>query len=253
MATPAWTPNDAPAVVEAKEAEGLAWQGTSSQIKVPTVPPPTPARKSAVARPEEREEREPRERPGWLVPAAIAVVVLLLLGIAGGIYLATRPSGNGGVATRSPSPAPTKATPKASPTPTTTGGLLAVPTYAPASTSPVTNVAFCVQPTHVCGSNVTSGEYTSCRLNSSCRVMVEIKFSTAQNSKVAYILKFFNRCTGVTTNLPGASFVPTGFNRVDLRAQVTLPSGAKSAALVAVTTNPSAAASAPLLLGSDSC
>jgi len=83
--------------------------------------------------------------------------------------------------------------------------------------------------------------------------MVEIKFSTAQNGTVGYNLRFFNRCTGVTTTLAGPSFVPTGFNRVDLQKVVTLPGGAKSAALVAVTTSPTAAASAPLLLGSETC
>jgi hypothetical protein len=254
MATPAWTPNNAPAVVEAKEAEAQAWQGTSSQIKVPTIPPPTPARKSSVTRPEERAQREPGERPGWLVPAAIVVVILLLLGIAGGIYLATRPTGIGGVATRSPSPAPTKATPKASPSPTNTGGLLAVPIYAPATAGQITNVAFCVQPTHICGSNVATSDYTNCRLNSSCKVMVEIKFSAVQRTNVAYTLKFFDRCSGVTTDLPGANFTPPGFNRVDIqRVGVALPRGAKSGALVAVTKTPSVAASAPLLLGSDSC
>ena len=251
MATPAWTPNDAPAIVEAKEAEAVAWQGTASQTALPTTPPSAPARKPSVARPDDAP-REPRERPAWLVPAAIAVVVLLLLGIGGGIYLATRGSSPGVVATKSPSPKAT-ASPRVSPTPTNTGGPLAVPTYAPAAAAPVTNVAFCIQPTHVCGSNVAAADYTNCKLNSSCKVMVEIKFSTVQNSKVAYILKFFDRCTGVTTNLPGPSFVPTGFNRVDLLKQVTLPTGSKSAALVAVTTNPTAAASAPLLLGSETC
>jgi hypothetical protein len=254
MATPAWTPNDAPAVVEAKEAEAAAWQGTASQPAIPTLPPSAPARKPTVDRPEEqaREPREPRERPAWLIPAAIAVVVLLLLGIVGGIFLATRGGTPGGVATKSPSPRAT-ASPRVSPTPTSTGGPLAVPTYAPAAAAPITNVAFCIQATHPCGSNVAAADYTNCKLTGPCKVMVEIKFSTVQNSKVAYILKFFDRCTGVTTNLPGPSFVPTGFNRVDLQKQVILPAGAKSAALVAVTTNPTAAASAPLLLGSETC
>ena len=243
MATPAWTPNDAPAVVEGKAAEAVAWQGTASQTAIPTTPPSAPARKPSVARPDE-PPREPRERPAWLVPAAIAVVVLLLLGVVGGIYLATRGSAPGVVATKSPSPKAT-ASPRVSPTPTNTGGPLAVPTYAPAAAAPVTNVAFCVQPTHVCGSNVAAADYTNCKLNGPCKVMVEIKFSTAQNATVGYNLRFFNRCTGVTTTLAGPSFVPTGFNRVDLQKVVTLPGGAKSAALVAVTTSPTAAASAP--------
>jgi hypothetical protein len=90
-------------------------------------------------------------------------------------------------------------------------------------------------------------------LGSSCQVMVEIKFSAVQRSNVAYTLKFFDRCTGVTTDLPGANYTPPGFNRVDIqRKGITLP-GAKSAALVAVTKTPAVAASAPLLLGNETC
>jgi hypothetical protein len=185
-----------------------------------------------------------------LVPAAIGVVILLLLGVGGGIYLATRPGSTGGVVTHTPSPP--KPTPRTSPTPTSTAGPLAVPNYGPASATPVTNVAFCIQPTHLC-QGLTASDYTSCRLGSSCKVMVEIKFSTPQNSKVAYIVKFFDRCTGTTTDLPGGNFTPSGFTRVDIQKVITLPVGTKSAGLVALTTSPAAAASAPLLLGSDSC
>jgi hypothetical protein len=241
MATPVWTPTGPVA-----GAPPVDVSSDTATTRPGTVPPSTPARKPSVARPDERERRE---RPGWLVPAAIGVVVLLLLG-AGGIYLATRGNPIGAVATQTPTPP--KTTPKTSPTPTNTGGPQAVPTYAPASATPITSVAYCIQSTHPC-QGVSSSDYTSCKLNSSCKVMVEIKFSTVQNGKVSYILKFFDRCAGTTTNLPGASFTPTGFNRVDLRAIVTLPSGARSAALVAVTTSPAAAASAPLLLGSDTC
>jgi len=85
-------------------------------------------------------------------------------------------------------------------------------------------------------------------------VTVEIKFSAVQRSDVAYVLKFFDRCTGTTTDLPGNHFTPPGFTTVDITtANVALPSGAKSAALVAVTTSPTSAASAPLMLGADTC
>ena len=241
MATPVWTPTGPVA------GDPVDISPAADTTRPVTVPPPTPARKPSVARP---DDREPRERPAWLVPAAIGVVVVLLLGAAGGIYLATRGNPTGGVVTQTPTPP--KTTPKASPTPTTTGGPQAVPTYAPAAAAPVTSVAFCIQPTHPC-QGVNASDYTSCKLNGSCKVMVEIKFSTVQNSRVSYILKFFDRCSGTTTNLPGTSFTPSGFNRVDLLKVVTLPSGAKSAALVAVTTSPAAAASAPLLLGSETC
>jgi hypothetical protein len=189
-----------------------------------------------------------------MLPAIAAAVILLLLIAGGGFYLLTRPHATGGgVATHTPSPGKSpKPTPKASPTPT--GGTQPVPTYAPASAAPVTNVAFCIPTTHPCA-GLTASDYTNCRLGGSCKVMVEIKFSAQQTTKIAYITNFFDRCTGTTTPLPGGNFTPPppGFNRVDIQRVLTLPTGSKSAALVAVTTSPAAAASAPLLLGSDSC
>jgi hypothetical protein len=146
-----------------------------------------------------------------------------------------------GVATHTPTPAKSpKPTAKATPTPTNGGGLQAVPTYAPASATPVTSVVFLPD--------------TTCKLNSACRVDVEMKYSSAQSGTLGYVLKFFDRCTGTTTSLPGRSFKPSGgFIRADPGFQtVTLPA-AKSAALVAVSTTPAAAASAPLLLGGDTC
>jgi hypothetical protein len=96
---------------------------------------------------------------------------------------------------------------------------------------------------------------TSCKLGGPCKVDVEMKYSKAQSGPLGYVLKFFDRCTGATTNLPGRSFTPpTGFIRADPGFQtVTLPSGAKSAALVAVSTTPASAASTPLQLGPESC
>jgi hypothetical protein len=183
------------------------------------------------------------------LPAIIAAVLIVLL--AGtGIFLATR----GGSPTAQASPTPSaKGSPKASPTPTNSGGPQAVPAYAPTATAPVTNVAFCVQPSHPCQGFVAS-DYPSCKINGPCKVAVEIKFSTVQRGNVAFTLKYFDRCTGTTTDLPGGNFTPPGFNRVDIDKVVSLPTGAKSAALVAVTTTPAVAASAPLLLGStDTC
>ena len=116
----------------------------------------------------------------------------------------------------------------------------------------VASVAFCIPTTHPCA-GLTASDYTSCKLSGPCKVMVEIKFSTPQNGKVAYITNFFDRCTGTTTPLPGGNFTPTGFNRVDIQRVLTLPTGSKAAALVAVTTSPTAAASAPLLLGGTTC
>src|SRR4029077_19403395 len=111
--------------------------------------------------------------------------------------------------------------PKASPTATNTGGPQAVPTYAPPSAPPVVSVVFLPD--------------TTCKLNSTCRVDVEMRYSSAQSGQLGYILKFFDRCTGTTKDLPGRSFKPpSGFIRADPGFQtVTLPTGAKSAALVA--------------------
>jgi hypothetical protein len=259
VATPAWTPNDPAAKSVVTEPEIQAWTGAAgagvAETEAPrtsTVPPPTPARKPSVVRP---DDREPRDRPGWLIPAAIVVVVLLLIGIGSGLYLATRGGSTGGVVAHTPTPSKTtpKASPKVSPTATSAGGPQAVPTYAPAAAAPITSVAFCTTtPSHPC-QGVAATDYTNCKLNSSCKVMVEIQFSSVQRTNVAYTLKFFNRCTGTTTDLPGANFTPPGFNRVDIQKVVTLPSGAKSAALVAVTKTPAVAASAPLLLGGETC
>ncbi|HEV2034630.1 MAG TPA: hypothetical protein VGU71_10615 [Candidatus Dormibacteraeota bacterium] len=154
--------------------------------------------------------------------------------------MATRPSTTTGGGTPTPAPS-SKPSPKASPTPTISGPQ-AVPPYAAASAAPITSVAFQPDPD------------TSCTLNGACKVSVEIKFSSAQSSNIAYTLKFFDRCTGKTTDLPGNNFTPPGFTTVDITtAGVQLPAGAKSAALVAVTTTPSVAASPPLLLGGTSC
>jgi hypothetical protein len=245
VATPVWTPGGVPAVDVSPE---------TAAPRPATVPPPTPAR-----RPVPRaDDGQQRARPAWLIPAAIGMLILLLLIVGAVIYLKTRPSSSGSPiahatpsAKTSPKASP-RTSPKASPTATSTGALQSVPTYAPASAGQVSSVAFCIQPTHPC-QGVSASDYTNCKLSGPCKVMVEVKFSAAQNGNVSYVLRFFNRCTGTTTNLPGASFTPSGFNRVDLLKVVTLPSGAKAAALVAVTTNPASAASAPLLLGGDSC
>jgi hypothetical protein len=238
IATPAWTPNVAPDLAVAAETAA------------PVAPPSAPARRPSTTRPPDRESSS--DRPVWVLPAIIVVVILLLLVGGGGIYLLTRPGSGGVVASHTPSPGKSpKPTAKATPTPTT-GGLQAVPNYAPASATPVSSVAFCIANTHPCA-GLTASDYTSCRLNGPCKVMVEIKFSTPQNGKVAYITNFFDRCTGTTTPLPGGNFTPSGFTRVDIQRVLSLPTGPKSAALVAVTTSPTPAASAPLLLGSDTC
>ena len=250
--TPAWTPaaDVAPAeappkreptpeplpAVPAYVAPAPAAKATPAPAITPDAPVSAPARKPPPVRRPGRNLLS--ERPPWLVPAAIAIVVLLLIGIVGTVFLANRGSAPNNVATTSPKTSP-KGSPKASASPSAGGGLQPVPNFGPATNPPVTGVAFLPD--------------ASCTLTS-CRVDVEIKYSPAQGGDLGYTLKFFDRCTGVTTDLPGRHFTPpTPFIRADPGFQtVSLPS-AKAGALVAVTSTPAAAASTPMLLGADSC
>ena len=81
-------------------------------------------------------------------------------------------------------------------------------------------------------------------------------FTSVQKSvPYSYIVKFFDRCTGQTTDLPGASTTtpPSGYIVAipTDHLSVSIPSGVKSGALVAVSQTPAVAASAPLLVGSE--
>jgi hypothetical protein len=194
-----------------------------------------------------------------LIPAIIGVVLILLIGTGGFIFLAHR--GNtptSGVTTSpsaktSPKTSP-KASPKASPSATTVP--LAVPNYGPASADSITKVLICsvANPCNI-GSSSPPETATNCDL-SSCKVEVAIYFSAPQKVPVSYVLKFFNRCTGETTDLPGPNaYTPPGYVVVIPTDHwgVSIPSGVKSGALVAVAQQPAVAASAPLLLGADSC
>jgi hypothetical protein len=217
-------------------------------------PESAPARKPTVAR--RPAGGATSDRPSWLVPAIIAVVLILLLGTAGGIILASRGGSNNGgpVGQASPSPGTSpKTSPKASPTatPSAQGGPRAVPTYAPASADPVKSLQYCSPstPCNISGSPPETA--TSCDLNAACHVEVALAFSSPQRGPVGFTLKFFDRCTGVTTDLPGPNpFSPPGYTLVILDKNVTLPTGVKSGALVAVSTTPAVAASPALLLGS---
>lgn len=196
------------------------------------------------------------ERPSWLVPAAVAVVIVLLLGIGGFVVLSHRGSGAVGQVNTTPSTHPTN-TPHATPTSTPTGkGPLAVPSFGPAAADPVTKVQFCTtdNPCKI-AVGVADETATSCQITA-CTVEVALYFSSGQKVPVHYNLKFFDRCTGVTTDLPGPpAFTPPGYAVVIPRDHwaVNIPSGAKSGALVAVSDQPATAASAPLLLGGDTC
>jgi len=247
METPIWKPGGA---------------APPTEMAAPVAPPPeappqrapisAPARKPTVAR--RPAGGGTSNRPSWLIPAIIAVVLILLLGTAGGIILAARNNSGGPVGQTSPSPGTSpKTSPKTSPgaTPSAQGGPRAVPTYAPANADPVKSVQYCSPstPCNISGSPPETA--TSCDLGAACHVEVAIAFSSPQRTAVGFSLKFFDRCTGVTTDLPGPNpFTPPGYTLVILEKNVTLPTGVKSGALVAVSATPAVAASPPLLLGS---
>ncbi|HVH62514.1 MAG TPA: hypothetical protein VNA65_02830 [Candidatus Dormibacteraeota bacterium] len=274
-AKPSWTPVEAPVWTpgEAIPTETLGGGTPVADVPVeapkpapaePSVPepepyiPPTPVRRPAAARPPSRGGGDMSERPPWLVPAAVAVVIVILLGAAGILVFANRgtPAGNH-VAATSPTARPTQS-PHPSPTSSPSGKVpAAVPSFGPAAADPVTKVQFCTtaNPCKI-AVGVPDETATQCDLTS-CSVEVAMYFSTGQHQSTHYNLKFFDRCTGLTTDLPGPpAYTPPGYAVVIPRDhwQVNIPSGVKSGALVAVTDQPTTAASAPLLLGSqDSC
>jgi len=266
---PTWTPMEQPAWKpgEAVPAEplgaGVAVAASPSVAEpapapapAPLRPPSAPARRPSVQRP--RGGGGPlSERPAWLIPAAVAAVIVILLGVVGVIVLANRGSGPITGVHTSPSTRPTtsaKASPSTSPT---GGGLQTVPNFGPQGAAPITKVQICTtaSPCNIPGGTAESA--TVCDL-SSCRLEVAIYFSTSQKSvPVAYTIKLFDRCTGQTTDLPGAkTTTPASGYIVAIPTDhltVRIPTGVKSAALVAVAQQPAVAASAPLQVGAESC
>src|SRR2546426_385436 len=250
------------------------YQPPAASVTTPPAPAPPPRRDPPPARPRVPPPPGPPPRPPprrrggggppserrpWLIPVAIAAVIVILLGIVGVIILANRGSGPvTGVRTSPSASAKPTTSPKGSPsTSPTAGGLRPVPNYGPASAAPVTNVHISTtgSPCSIPGSADESK--TVCSLTS-CRLEAGIYFSTSQKSVlVSYTVKFFDRCTGQTTDLPGAkSTTPASGYIVSVPSDhltVRIPGGVKSGALVVVSQTPGVAASAPLLLGADSC
>jgi len=215
-----------------------------------TAPPPTtPARKPYVPRP--TSSRIPSERPAWLVPAAVAVAIVLVLGIVGVIVLAGRGNNPVGQVHTTPSAHPTSS-PKSSPSPSA-ATIHEVPTLAPATAGQVRTVQFCTTSTPC---PFTNDKDTACTLGGSCAVDVGVIFTSAYTGKYSYDIMYFDRCTGeAPTTLLSHPDSSTGFTIGEPAAllNVQLPSGAKSAALFVVTRTPAVAQSAPLLLGADTC
>jgi hypothetical protein len=187
-------------------------------------------------------------------------VIILILGIVGIKLLSGRSTGSPiAQHTSSPSAHPS-GTPRGTPTSTPSNKApLAVPTtFGPSSAEAVKSVQICSQasPCNIPGSSAETA--TSCDL-SSCKLEVAMYFTAVQKSTpISYIVKFFDRCTGQTTDLPGAgTTTPASGYIVAIptdHLSVSIPSGVKSGALVAVSQTPAVAASAPLLIGSsNSC
>jgi len=277
----AWTPVESPVWKpgEAVPAEPL---GTGYAVETPKLAPVDPVaaaapvapvappavvvpsrvssapveRKQTVPRPERQGRLGPSDRPAWLVPAAVAAVVIILLGVVGVVIL-PRLGGSNPVASTSPS-ARASGSPKASPSSSPTGGgLQTVPTYAPASAAPVSKIQICTAaaPCAIPGASAETG--TACDLTS-CHVEVALYFTSVQKSvPIAYALKFFDRCTGQSTDLQGTRTTTPSTGWIVAiptdHLAVTIPAGVKSGAIVAVSSAPATAASAPLLLGADSC
>ena len=271
-AAPTWTPVEQPAWKpgEAVPAEPL---GTGvAAVDTPPAPTEPPPSRTPTVPPPIRRPTVPRppagrggagilaERPSWLVPAAVAVVIILILGIVGIKLLSGRSTGSPiaqHTSSSSPSAHPTS-TPRATPTSTPSGKApLAVPTtFGPSSADPVKSVQICTtaSPCNIPGASAETA--TSCSL-SSCKLEVAMYFTSVQKSvPYSYIVKFFDRCTGQTTDLPGPSATTPATGYIVAiptdHLAVNIPGGVKSGALVAVSQTPAVAASAPLLIGSQS-
>ena len=289
-ATPTWTPLETgqwtPGPAPAGRVSSSEWTGEATPIPAPvpqeflaprsapastappvTTPPvtppplpraaaPTPVRKPASRRP---SIDILSERPAWLIPAAIAVVVLLVIGTVGVVFLNR---GKGGHLASS-SPSPTRSSPK--PTSSPTGvALLPIPNYGPTVNAPLTSVKFCT-PSAPCvfGGGVAPATDTNCTLSGPCHIDMAATWSGNTVNTLTFSIEFFERCNnpgGTSTTVLQRTYQNVGRFRPTYDPApaggfaVSLPSGAKAAALVVIAdTGTVKAASAPLLLGADSC
>jgi hypothetical protein len=209
-------------------------------------------------------DRRPFERPAWLVPAVIAVVVILLLGTVGAIVLHGRGSTPGSTAKASPT---AKTSPKSSPRPTPSPigvALLPVPNYGPTANPPLTSVKFC-SPAAPCvfGGGVPPATDTHCTLGGTCHVDIAAYWSGKTVNTLTFTIEFFDRCNNPSNTSTSvfqhsysnvAPYAPIYDPAPSGGFKLTLPSGAKAAALVVIADTGSVkAASAPFPLGADSC
>src|SRR3989475_6543816 len=180
-AQPTWTPMEQPVW---KPGEAVPPEPLGTGVATTAIPPPLmePPPAQAPVRPPSAPVRRPIPRPKsgggppserrpWLIPVAIAAVIVILLGIVGVIILANRGSGPvTGVRTSPSASAKPTTSPKGSPsTSPTAGGLRPVPNYGPSRAAPATNVQICTtdSPCSIPGS--AAERSTDCSL-SSCRL-----------------------------------------------------------------------------------
>jgi len=234
------TPEPLPAV-PAYVAPAPAAKATPVPAITPDEPVSAPARKPPQVRRPGRDLLS--ERPPWLVPAAIAIVVLLLIGIVGTVVLANRGSSPRNIATTSPKTSP-KGSPKSSPSGST--ALLPVPTYAPLTNPPFTRVQFCL-PQATCPGGTSAD--TNCTLNSTCHVDFGVYYS-GPVGQLTYWVEFFDRCANTSTEVFKQTRTPNPIYRSFIPAPtggfpVTLPSAKAGAIVVVVESGTTQAASAP--------
>jgi len=190
------------------------------------------------------------------VPAIAAIVLLLLIGVGGGIFAATRGSSPKTGGTPSPS-AKASTSPKASPKASPSGSALQpVPAYAPEASPPITKVQFCL-PQAPC-QGATSAD-TNCTLNGACHVDIGIYYDAAVG-QLTYSVNFFDRCTGTTTTVFKRTDTPNPTFRIFLPAPkggfaITLPSAKAGAIVVLAETGTAKAASVAYFLpgSAESC
>jgi hypothetical protein len=248
--TPVWQPGEVPAAGFEKAPAAPAAAPPTPAAAAPAPIRPAPPLRKPPPGPRRPVVRTPFKRPSWLVPAAAAVVVLILLGIGGTILISHfRGSSAGPTAHTSPS---TKTSPKTSPSssPLT---IHDVPVLAPSTAGQIKAVQFCTSATPC---PFTGDKDTTCDLSGPCTVDVGVIFTAKYTGPYSYDIMYFDRCTGdAPTTLLSHSDTSNGFLIGEPAKVLTLqlPPGAKAAAIFVVTKTPASAQSPALNLGSDSC
>lgn len=202
----------------------------------PTVAPRAPAPKPAERKPADRGKPSGGggfsfERPRWVVPAAIGIVVLLVLG-GGGAFALSKLGGasSSHVANTSPTANPSH---KASPTPT--NALREPQPVAPLAAAPLASAQFC-QTSNPCRGGIT--QLFNCQLPGPCKLDIGIYLS-GNAAQVTYQVQFFDKCTGDTKTILGPKTDNVNNQRIWLPAPsngwaVTLPTAKAAAVYVLV-------------------